>query len=97
MGKIDFAQLADDLDGVDGGPTVAEVTRARRQEELLVQVLQALARPQAAPSVSVSPQVTVPEPTVTVQFTPKPVTRWSFEFVRNADGTIQRVIAQANA
>ena len=94
MGKIDYAQLADDLDEAGDGPTVAEVARLSRQDARIVQLLELLARPQVAPSVNVAPNVVVPEPTVTVQLVPAKAKGWDFEFVRNADGTVQRVIAR---
>lgn len=94
MAKLDYTKLAEDLDDAGEGPTVAEALRQRQMSELLVKVLEALARPAATPSVTVSPQVNVPEASVAVQVAQPAPRAWTFEFVRNPDGTVQRVLAQ---
>lgn len=82
---IDFNALVDELDS--SGPTVAEVTRSRRQDDLMGKVLEALSKPQAVPNVTVNPEIsrsaralhrrhTPRQPTATLPPSrPKP-TRW---------------------
>lgn len=102
--KRDFSSLADELDNLeDGGPTVAEDLRSQQTSKLMEQVLIALSRPQAAPTVHVAaptmpsiafPELNIPAPVVTVQ-QPQRVLDWTFTFERNGDGTIKSIRAKA--
>jgi hypothetical protein len=88
---INFDALLDDI-GRDDGPTVRERLREGQKDELLLKALEAVARPQLAPQVVVhadapAPQVVVQPPEA------KKTVAWTFEFERNADGTIKRIHA----
>jgi hypothetical protein len=79
---------ADDLTG----PTVGELARAKRTDDLMQQVLSALVNP--APPAPVNVQVAAPEmpqPQVVVNAAPR--TAWTFEFIRNPDGTVRSIKA----
>lgn len=87
---MDIDDLLDDFDG----PTVADRQRERRQDELFEKVLEALGRPAPTPQVTLSPVIEVQPPAAEpVQPPPPKVTAWTFEFERNADGTIKRIHA----
>lgn len=95
---IDFDALSAELDDLEDGPSLESALAERARNDLFLKALQALAdvKPPAAPSVTVSPEINVPEQppaqVVVHQQTVKPVS-WTFEFERNADGTIKRIHA----
>ena len=90
---VDFTALANKAASSGRGPTVGDTRRAQQQTDLMAQLLTVLANPVQPPA----PQITMPEipaPQVIVQPTPEraPVA-WQFDFVRNADGSIQSIKA----
>ena len=83
---IDFSP--DDLKG----PTIGELERGKRTDDLMKQVLTALATPAAPAPVNV--QVAAPEvQPAQVVFAPTKKTSWTFTFDRNPDGTIHKIHA----
>ena len=90
-------------DLADAGPSMADVSRANALETLLERVLENLSRPPMAPVVNLPAQgevvVKIPEiivPAAQVVFQPPPrVLDWTFDFVRNPDGTIKSIRAKA--
>jgi len=91
-------------DDVEPGMTYAEAEAIRKQTALFNKVLVALSEPKEA-TVS-APNITVPAPQINVEVPAQPapqvivkmpaapkVVAWTFEFERNADGTIKRIHA----
>jgi len=94
---IDYAALSEELAQESDSPssqTVGEKLRAQRMDDLLTKVLEALTsqRELPAPVINV-PEQAVPQVVVNTPPAPPPVS-WKFSFVRNADGTIQDIIAK---
>jgi hypothetical protein len=87
---IDYDALAKKALKTNGGPSVAEVERSRKMDEFLVKAIENMARPLPTPEVNVAPpkvEVVVQQPEA------KKAVAWTFEFERNADGTIKRIHA----
>lgn len=88
---IDFDDLLDNLGSTDG-PRLKDRLREEQQQELLQKVLERLAQPQPAPQVRVTAE-TPPAQVVVTPSEPRKSVSWTFEFERNADGTIKRIHA----
>lgn len=95
MAAIDYTALADELDGADSGPTVAQQQRDSKMLDLMEKLLTSQPAQQNQPVIHVAaPNIDVPPAQVVVQPSPAPARcAWRFEFERNEDGTIKSITA----
>jgi hypothetical protein len=76
--------------------SLKEAKKAEYMERLLVRALEAVARPQLAPQVTVNADVAKPQVDVILQPpVVEKVQQWFFDFERNKDGTVKRIVASA--